>query len=410
VAACGAVSNEALPRAAYTAFLLGTASWFVAWGLQSVVFAWLVVSELGESPARVGLAQTAALLPAVPLVLLGGALGDRRDPSGILAALHLSFGVVLAGLVGVIATGALSYPLLLAFAAASGSLNALQVPARDAQLYPLARAALSRGVVGANLVSQVGQAFGGIAGTALGWLGAPVVIAIQAALAVSGAAPSLWLRNRVVSVVPPPEPSRGRVLADVAGGLRVALRSPELRPVLLLTTLVGLLFVGVYGVVLPLLVRDAYRGGPRELSLLLSMVPLGGIAGGVAIYLRGGIRRNGRALVVGQAFSAACIGSLAAAPPFAGACAAVFGWGAGSAYFLAAGRTLFHLGAPPAQRATLLGLYSLGILGTGPIGSLLSGLLVGAVGPHRALALQAGAMLLGIALVTARSRILHGDA
>jgi hypothetical protein len=259
-------------------------------------------------------------------------------------------------------------------------------------------------------VSQVGQAFGGIAGTALGWLGAPVVIAIQAALAVSGAAPSLWLRNRVVSVVPPPEPSRGRVLADVAGGLRVALRSPALRPVLLLTTLVGLLFVGVYGVVLPLLVRDAYRGGPRELSLLLSMVPLGGIAGGVAIYLRGGIRRNGRALVVGQAFSAASIGSLAAAPPFAGACAAVFGWGAGSAYFLAGGRTLFHLGAPPAQRATLLGLYSLGILGTGPIGSLLSGLLVGAVGPHRALALQAGAMLLGIGLVAARSRILHGDA
>ena len=406
------MSNEVLPRAPYAAFLLGTASWFVAWGLQSVVFAWLVVSELGESPARVGLAQTAALLPAVPLVLLGGALGDRRDPSGILAALHVSFGAVLAALAGVVATGALSYPLLLAFAAASGSLNALQVPARDAQLYPLARVALSRGVVGANLVAQVGQAFGGIAGTALGWVGAPVVIGLQAALAVSGAAPALWLRHRVVSFVPqpPPEAARGRVLADVAGGLRVALRSPALRPVLLLTALVGLLFVGVYGVVLPLLVRDAYRGGPRELSVLLSMVPLGGIAGGIAIYLRGGIRSNGRALVLGQAFSAACIGSLAAAPPFAGACAAVFGWGAGSAYFLAAGRTLFHLGAPPAQRATLLGLYSLGILGTGPIGSLLSGVLVGAVGPHRALALQAGAMLLCMGLVTARSRILHGEA
>ena len=178
-----------------------------------------------------------------------------------------------------------------------------------------------------------------------------------------------------------------------------------LGPVLLLTRAVGLLFVGPYGVVLPLLVRDVYGGGPREIGLLLSMMPIGGIAGGLLLFRRGGMLRNGRAMLIGQGFAALCVGSLALAPPFAGAALAVLGWGFGSAFFLSAGRTLFHLHAPEAQRATLLALYILGILGAGPLGSLLSGALVGALGPHAALGLQAAAMLACVGLVAWRSGI-----
>jgi MFS family permease len=377
--------------ARYLHFLLATGSWFLAWGLQSVVLPWLVVETLRESPARVGLAQGLALLPALPLLLLGGAVADRVEPRRLLLALHGALALLFAGLALLVERGGLSYSRLLLFALGAGALNALQSPARDTQLYPIARDAISRGVAGANLVTQAGQAAGGLAGAALSGLGAPFVLGVQALLALAGTLPVALLgRTREAGRTPPPP---RRPLAGVGAALGVAARSEILRPVLLLTVCVGLLFVGPYGVVLPLLVRDVYGGGPREIGVLVSVLPLGGIVAGLAIFARGGIRRNGRALLVGQGFAALCIGALAAAPPFAGAVALVLGWGVGSAFFLSAGRTLFHLAAPEAQRGTLLGLYALGILGAGPLGSLLSGALVGWLGPHATLALQAAAML-----------------
>ena len=395
------MSSATLPAASYTRFLLGNALWFLAFGLQSVVFPWLVVEVLRESPARVGLAQTFSLVPALPLLLVGGTLADRFDPRRLLVALHLVFALLCAGLAALVAAGGLSYPRLLGFALLGGALSALQVPARDAQLYPIARASLSRGVVGANLVTQGAQAAGGLAAAALAALGAPAVLLVQAALALAGAIPVAALRSPAASPALAHAPRPG--LAGIGAALRAAWHSPVLRPVVLLNLAVGVLFVGPYGVVLPLLVRDVYGGGPREIGLLLAMLPLGGIAASLAVFARGGIRRNGRALLLGQGFASLCIGALAATPPFAGAAAAVLLWGVGSAFFLSAGRTLCFGYAPESQRATLLALHALGILGGGVLGSLLCGGLVSVLGTPATLALQAGAMLACLALAALRT-------
>jgi MFS family permease len=379
-------------NAPYRSFLLATGSWFLCWGLQAVVLPWLVVQELRESPERVGLVQGLALLPAIPLLLVGGAAADRAEPRRLLLALHATIAALLVGLAALVAAGGLSYGRLLAFACACGALNALQHPARDAELNRLSRAAIGRGVAQASVVGQVGQAAGGLAGAALAALGAPFVLLVQAAVALAGIVPLLALRGG-----PPARlgahGGHPSILSGWGAALGALARSPVLLPVFLLTACVGLLFVGVYGVVLPLLVRDVYAGGPRETGLLMAMLPVGGIAGGLVVVARGGIGRNGRAILVGQAAAALCIGGVALAPPFAGALLGVFGWGFASGYFLSAGRTLFHLHAPEAQRATLLGLYVLGILGAGPLGSLLSGVLVAKLGAHGALAVQAGLML-----------------
>ncbi|MFT7138734.1 MAG: hypothetical protein ACI9B8_001151, partial [Sulfitobacter sp.] len=44
-------------------YFLGTGAWFLAYGIQSVAFAWLVTIVLAESPTMVGFAQMAFLLP-----------------------------------------------------------------------------------------------------------------------------------------------------------------------------------------------------------------------------------------------------------------------------------------------------------------------------------------------------------
>jgi MFS family permease len=395
-------------NAPYRRYLLATGSWFLCWGLHAVILPWLVVQELRESPERVGLVQGLALLPSLPLLLIGGAAADRAEPRRLLLALHATIAALLVALAALVAAGGLSYWRLIGFAVAAGALNALQHPARDAELNRVARAAIGRGVVGASVVGQVGQAVGGLAGAALAVLGAPLVLLVQAGVALAGVIPLLALRGGTPARSAPAggHPS---LLAGWNGAIRALARSPVLAPVFALTACVGLLFVGVYGVCLPLLVRDVYGRGPRETALILSMLPLGGIVGGLFVFARGGIRRNGRAMVLGQAFAALCVGTIALAPPLWGANLAVLGWGIGSTYFLSAGRTLFHLHAPEAQRATLLGLYVLGILGAGPIGSLLSGILVAELGVHGALAVQAGAMLAFVGAAAALSGILGAE-
>ncbi|SVB07977.1 uncharacterized protein METZ01_LOCUS160831, partial [marine metagenome] len=58
-------------------YLLGTGTWFASYGIQGVIFAWLITLVLRETPSMVGVAQTAMLLPAMLFMLIGGSLADR---------------------------------------------------------------------------------------------------------------------------------------------------------------------------------------------------------------------------------------------------------------------------------------------------------------------------------------------
>ena len=72
------LTNERL-GAPYGWFLASGGSWFASWGMQQVLFAWLLVDVLNEDAARVGTAQMVGTLPSVVFLLLGGALADRVD-------------------------------------------------------------------------------------------------------------------------------------------------------------------------------------------------------------------------------------------------------------------------------------------------------------------------------------------
>ena len=58
-------------------YLIAISTWFAAFGMQSVLFAWLVTIMLREPAERVGYAQMSILLPGMLLILLAGAIADR---------------------------------------------------------------------------------------------------------------------------------------------------------------------------------------------------------------------------------------------------------------------------------------------------------------------------------------------
>ena len=137
-------------------FLAGIGSWSLAAGLQHVVFTWLVVGVLHESPDRLGVAQMCQTLPMLLFLLFGGLLADRVELRRLLIALHLTAAGAATLLAMLVWADRVRFELLLFYALGWGTIQAFASPARDAMLSQLGLRDLMRAVTGMTLVQFAG--------------------------------------------------------------------------------------------------------------------------------------------------------------------------------------------------------------------------------------------------------------
>ncbi len=372
-------------------FLAGTGSWALAAGLQQVVFTWLVVGVLRESPDRVGVAQMCQTLPLLLFLLFGGLLADRVDLRRLLLALHVAAACAAAALATLVASQRAGFEALLVYALSWGTIQAFVSPARDAMVSHLGLRDLMRAITGMTLVQFVGTA----AGSRLGGLGAQVgntaILVFQAAVVLAGSLAVLRLPRVVPHARTQDDRSR---LAAIREGLREVRHSQRLFPVALLVAGDGLFFMGPFGVLIPLLLREFYGGGIGRLSSVMMVLPIGTIAGSLVVLLRGGVRRKGGVFLIALLGISLCLLVIALRPPFVWLLAVIFVWGIFHSLFFNTSRTLFQESAPPLLRARVLSIHTLGFLGMAPLSHLGAGLLAKAIGPQAGCAVAAAAMLL----------------
>ncbi len=386
-------------------YVAAVAAWFGGFGMQQVLFSWLVVGELAAEARWVGVAQSASMLPNFLLLLLGGALADRRDRRGLLIRLYLLATALALGLVAGVAGGALSLGMLIAYALCIGSVGAFVMPARDALLSEVAGANLMKAVTVMTLVQWASQALGALVGGSARWIGTVPALGLLAATYLAGV-PALARLAKA-----PPRagaPHAALCLADLGVGLRLVLRSPLLRPVVILVAAVGALFVGPMMVVFPLLIRDFYGGDVAQLGLLQMCFPTGTILGSAAILAAGGIRTKGLSQLGALVFGSACLGAVGFGLPLWGTLLAAMLQGVGAALFMSAGRTVFQEQAPPEQRGRVLSVYMLGFMGaSGIVGAPVSGLMVDWLGPLATCFAASLTMLVVVAAVAATTEIVR---
>jgi MFS family permease len=372
-------------------FLAGIGSWSLSAGIQQVVFTWLVVGMLHESPDRVGVAQMCLTAPNLFFILFGGLLADRVELRRLLVTLHVVAAASALVLATLVWTGRVRFEVLLLYAVGWGTIQAFGAPARDAMLSHLGLRDLMRAVTAVTLVLFSGIALGSRLGGLGAEIGTPAVLAFQAAVVLAG----ILAVARLPRVPPLPRadgaPTR---LAAIREGLLEVRRSPRLFPVALLVTGNGLFFMGPFNVLVPLILREHYGGGMELLSSVLMVLPLGTIAGSLVVLLRGGVRRKGVVFLIALFGVSGCLLVIAARPPFPVLLAAIFGWGIFHSLFFNTSRALFQEFAPPAIRARVLSVHAVGFLGMAPISHLGSGLLADAVGPLAGCAFSAVAMIL----------------
>ena len=387
---------------AFTLYLAGLGSWFVPLGIQQVLFAWLAAIVLHMDAFAVGIAQVALMAPGILFLPLGGLVADRGNARRLLLRYHFLYGAPPLVLAAVLAMGGLSYPLLIAYGLAAGSIGAFAVPTRDALLPAVAGANLPRAVALATALQFFGQLIGIAAASQADRTGAIPLLLAQAFLVIAGSL-AVWRLPDPPAHPPTQHPSFWRSMGE---GIVEAARSEQMWPVLLLNFGIGVFYVGPFMAVLPLVVRDVYHGGAAEIAYINLAFWAGTI---VAAFAFAGVgrrlSRRGRLVLAAVSVGAVILSAMALHPPFLVFNGLCFIWGLGAGITLTQGRTILQIVAPPTHRARLMALFQLGLGGGGPIGAFIAGSLAAVLGLKLAMVLPALAMAVLIAMVLVFSRI-----
>jgi MFS family permease len=366
-----------------------------------VLFPYLVAVYLHESPERLGLAQMASQLPMLLLILWGGLLGDRVDQRRLLIFLQLGMMVPPILMAGLIGSGHVVYEYLLAWAVVGGCFGAFAQPARDALLNRVAGAEIQR-VVTLSIGVQFGiQVLGFALGSTADRLGAPLLLVTMAGFMLFASLAT----SRIPKIKVEPRPPRRHPLQEIGEGLAIAWRSAVIRPSIVQTFAVGVFFAGTYMVILPLMVRDLYAGSASGIALVFAANMLGTCTTIVFLIRRGGVARPGRALLATGVISCLVLSLLHFQLPEWLFYLVVYGWGMCGGISMTMSRAIVQEAAPETHRARLMSVYSLGMMGGMPIGSLLLGWCVGQFGARNAVLVPVLGMACVIALLLLTSRL-----
>ncbi len=384
------------PRNDHGWYMAGLWGYFLAGGIQGVLFPWIIAFVLHESSDRVGIAQMFSMLPMLILGLFGGAMADRVELRAHLMRLQFIAMVPPLLLAALIWNGILFYEMMILYALALSTLGGFIMPARDSMLSRVAMTSLGGNIQRAVALAMSGQFLGQVGGYALGspaeYVGAAPLLILQALLLGFAA----FTTSRL-AVSPPVEHrapgTRRRPLRDVKEGLEAVWRDQRIRPVLLLMFFSGILFMGVFMVLFPLLIRDIYHGSSREIGFVF-MSFFGGIGiSSFALSRMRPIRRQGRAIMLAMCTGSGVMVLIHFEPPIWGVFLLAFCWGLAAGISMSQSRAIVQESATPALRARMLAGFNLGTMGGGPIGAVLIGYLIAWVGPLDAVLVPCGLMV-----------------
>lgn len=408
------------------AYLSVQATWFIAFGLQMVLFPYLITNKLGLGGAELGVANLALSAPSVVFLLIGGVIAERASGKSLLMILHVFASVPAFALAFALASGNLSYPIMIAYGLALGTVGAFMMPARDAILNEVVE---RRGRVGSRVTLQQGVAFATLAqfaaqitGLILGgyadkmtkmpdWLGGfgvgPIaswqLLTLQGFTLLLGAFLTLMLaRGRKVKT------GRSGLTAafgDIGEGFKVVTGDAKLWAMTVLMFGVGIFVIGAFLVVLPIINRDVYGLEGDGIRDMFVTFWLGAFVSSVALSLIRNIKRQGRLLLTAQ-----LLGSLAILPmmtkiPHYGFLMIVFVWGLSAGVSIAMSRSIVQDAAPKDQLARVLSIYQLGFMAGAPFGAFIMGFLVDAFGPYKIAIVPAAGMTLLIIWMVIRTPI-----
>ncbi len=390
-------------------YLAGAGAWFAAFGIQQVMFSYLVKTVLHAPPNQIGVAQMSLTAMSTVLLLIGGLVADHMDTRRLLLLCHVTAAVPATILALIVAAGYLRFEWLLVYGFFMGSITAFILPAREAMMGdvigPDGLSRIQRAVTTTVGVTFLAQIVGMLTARLAAVAGAAPIILVQTAIQLFGALTSYKLhpttRHHASSS------TTGSPIMRVIDGIREVRKSHALLPINILTLAIGVLFIGAFLVILPVILRQEFGGGVEQFSTMFVSFWGGSILSSLTISRIGTIVHRGRLVVGALTTGIAVLTLMSLEAPLIALYVLVFVWGMGAGVTISMSRTIVQEHAPPAHRARILSVYQLGFTGGMSIGALFIGFVVEALGARVATLFPAGAMALVLVGLLATTRIWH---
>jgi len=363
--------------------------------MQAATQGWLVLELTGKAE-RLGLVVALQFLPSLLFSLPAGVLSDRYSRRNLLFITQTGMAVSALTMAVLVITGLVRYQHVLVFAFLYGIFNAMDLPVRQAFTVELAGkerypGAIALNSFGFNISRLTGPAIAGllIAGLGLGWSYLANALSFLPILLVLFKTPI----ERV-------ERKNGSALQEALEGLRYVWNEPLVRQVVMLIGLTSLFGIN-FQTVVPAYAKLVLGLKAQGYGFLMSAVGFGSLIAAI-IQAIGSKARPLRAVIGSTVLG---LGLIALALPLSPTwVAVVLGvCGLGMITTLINSNTTVQLLAPDRIRGRVMSVYSMVLLGSGPLGAYLTGFLFDRMGGRWAVAVM-GALTVLSALVLMRRR------
>ncbi len=352
----------------YRLFFTGQGISLVGTWMQTVAQSWLVL-QLTSDPLWLGVVAAAQFIPVLFLGLFAGVYADSLPKRKTLMAtqtIKMGLSTILALLAF---TNEATIPILILLALVIGTVNAVDMPVRQAFSVEM----VGREDIG-NAVALNSAMFNGarvigpaVAGLTIGLVGVPWAFTIDA---LSFLAVLLGLAlMRDSELQSPARIARPESVTDVMTQLREGLSYVRRTPIVLMSLLViGLVSaVGMnFSVVIPPLAQDVLHSGASGYGFLMAASGLGSLLAAVSLAFRGAPRPA--FIGIGAMILGVSEIALGWSTVFALSMVLMFAVGFGAILMAATVNTTIQLAVPDGLRGRVMSVYTTIFAGSTPIG------------------------------------------
>jgi MFS family permease len=371
----------------YRRYFAGQAVSLIGTWMQTIAQGWLLLTLTGSGTA-LGALIAVQMTPVLLLGPYGGVVADRVDKRRLMMLVQGAMGTLALILGTLAATGAVQVWHVFVLAGALGVLTVFDNPTRQSFVLEMVgpddlRNAVTLNSVLVNAARAVGPA---LAGILIATVGVEVCFFVNA---VSYVAVIVSLATLDTTLLHPTEPAP-RAPGQLREGLRYVRSTPALAIPLGMMAVIGTLAYE-FQVVLPIVARGTFHGGPETYGFMTAAMGAGAVVGGLIVAGAG--RTGVRAIVLAAAAFGVTILLAAAAPNLTFELAALTLVGACSVTFIAIGNTTLQLATRPDMRGRVMSLWAVAFLGTTPLGGPIAGFVAQTLGGRAGLVLAGAACL-----------------
>ncbi len=366
----------------FRAYLNGTAFSGMAFAMQQLLLNWILVGILLLPADQVGLIQAVIGIPGVFLMLMGGAVADRADPRNLLVGIYLLAPVFPLFLIAMHGADLFDVWSVMIWGLGIGVAQSYSMPAQQAILNRVTGSQVQQGVTAATAAGFVVQVIGLIFAGQIDRFGVAPVLLSQGVVLLLAAWAMLG-----VSRAPQTAPAANgqNALRGIREGLQAVYRHKVILQVLVINFLSSIFNAGSFVTVFPYIVKRVYNGDALDLSGLMALF-FAGAAISNAILLRFmPMQRPGRVYLLMQLSRIVVLFLFYIKGDWWLLVLASFGWGFNMGVTSNLARTIVQESAAPEFRGRILSVFSVGMVGSAPIGAIVLGWMIERFGTLEAL-------------------------